>query len=212
MYYRHDGNYLLIEKSKTPLTGENVLTCDDDIDIDMFRVIVAFVEAGKILRYTKLAKSAEELIKYIGQLKEQINPTFNEDTATLDELKEYRIKKSRENQKAYLDNNPVFSTCHNAEGGYYTITEEKQGYLQGIIFIAQMKQATGAPYQPSWNETGKSCTYDWTLEQLVQLSFEIEEKVRPIVSQQQKMEDHIKAATTKEEVLAISIEFGGDSQ
>lgn len=130
---------------------------------------------------------------------------FDYESATLEEAKAYHIGLSKQNLKAYLENHPVFSTVHKPEGGYYSLTEDKQNLLLGMISVAQMKAAAGEEYQPSWNETGQACTYDWTIDQLIQLSFEIEAVVRPLVSHQQTLEAQTNACTVNTEVPAIDV-------
>lgn len=62
MYYRHDENYVLIEKSSAELAGDNIVTCDEDIDLDLFRVVIGFVNDNNvILRHTKFIKNAEDV-------------------------------------------------------------------------------------------------------------------------------------------------------
>jgi hypothetical protein len=132
---------------------------------------------------------------------------YDYENASLEDAKKHHIMMSKNNLKEYLANNPILSTCHNAEGGYYSLTEDKQNLLLGMISVTQMKEASGVTYQPSWNETGKKCTYDWTLEQLIQLSFEMEAVVRPLINQQQAMEVAINTAATNLEVVAVSVIF-----
>ena len=79
-----------------------------------------------------------------------------------------------------------------------------------MILTAQMALASGAEYNPSWNASGEECTYDWTLEELTQLAFEIEAMVRPLVSRQQSMEVAINEATNVDTLNAIDITFGGE--
>lgn len=66
---------------------------------------------------------------------------------------------------------------------------------------------TQVSYTPSWNESGKSCTYDWTLSQLQQLAFEMDSVVRPLISKQQKLEEEINLCESKEDVSLIDISF-----
>lgn len=132
---------------------------------------------------------------------------FNYELATLDEVKKHQIKLSKSNLEQYLKENPIFSTCHNEEGGFYSITEVNQNRLLAMISVTQMKQSLGIEYQPSWNESEKACTYDWTVEQLIQLSFEIELVVRPLVSKQQEMEELINSCDDKYDVLKVDITF-----
>ena len=62
-------------------------------------------------------------------------------------------------------------------------------------------------YQPSWNAAGEESTYDWTTDELVQLSMEIEAFVRPLVTQQQALETAIQNACTQEELEKIAITY-----
>lgn len=117
-----------------------------------------------------------------------------------------RILQSKQNLADYLAAHTVTSTCH-GDAAEYSITSEKQSYLASMIMTAQMAQAAGIDYQPSWNAAGQVCSYDWTLSQLQQLAFEIESVVRPLVSRQQTMEMKLSAAKTLEELNAVDIAF-----
>lgn len=129
------------------------------------------------------------------------------DKKVLDNIKSIKIIKSKELLKKYLDTTTITSNCHKGVQGTYSITSEKQQHLANMILTATMAGQAGIPYQPSWNETGKPCSYDWTLEELQQLAFEIESVVRPAVSKQQIFEDNIMAAQSKEELDAIIIDY-----
>lgn len=144
------------------------------------------------------------------------NYTFDEEkfNKKVDELnskaltvaKEALIAQSKQNLAIYLATHTVTSTCHGGTAEY-SITSEKQSYLASMIVTAQMAQASGIDYQPSWNATGQVCTYDWTLEQLQQLAFEIESVVRPLVSKQQTMEASINNCASIEALNEIDISF-----
>ncbi len=148
----------------------------------------------------------------ISKLKKTIaalNPVSNLDTCSLDDLKAYQIAKSKEALENYLEANPITSDCHGGIEKQYTITKEKQALLTQEIAIVQMAIQEDIEYQPSWNAAGEACTYDWTLEELKQLDFEAVMVVKPLVSHQQTIEVQIIAAQTKEDVLAVSIEYQG---
>lgn len=146
--------------------------------------------------------------KLYGELEKQRLQEEQEKAERLfEEKKEAMIVQSRKNLADYLASHTVTSMCH-GEPAEYSITSEKQTYLASMIMTAQMAAEAGLDYQPSWNASGKVCTYDWTLEQLRQLAFEIEGVVRPLVSGQQTMETLIRAAQSVEELDGISITFG----
>ena len=129
------------------------------------------------------------------------------DTCTLEEYKAYRIKESKTKLAEYLADNTITSTCHGGNPGVYAITEEKQNLLTKEILLATMATTLGISYQPSWNESGKACTYDWTLLELQELSFEITSVVKPLVSKQQALESAINSCDSKDAVAAIEINY-----
>ena len=141
--------------------------------------------------------------KYNTLLKEQ-------QTEKLAVLKLQKIEKSKQNLQEYLEKTKLVSSVHGGIEKNYSITSEKQQYLASMILTSQMSLASGVKYQPSWNASGEECTYDWTLEELTQLAFEIEAMVRPLISQQQTMEVAINNAITIDELNAIDITFGGE--
>lgn len=130
----------------------------------------------------------------------------------LSELKEYLVEKSKEELEAYLANHPITSTCHNGVAKRYSITGQKQQYLNQAIALANIAYQKGdASYQISWNATDEECTYDWTLDELVTLAFEINEVVRPLISKQQSIESQIMNASTTADALAVAIDYSGVS-
>ena len=128
----------------------------------------------------------------------------NEDELGLEDLKAYRVAKSKLNLADYLEVTKITSTAHQGVAAEYSITQEKQSQLMAVIMMCTLNPE----YKPSWNAAGAVCTYDWTVDELQLLAADIEEFVRPLVSMQQTMEVEIMLAATIEEVKAISIEFG----
>lgn len=142
---------------------------------------------------------------------EKYNTLLNEQQAEkLAVLKLQKIENSKQNLQEYLEKTKLVSSVHGGIEKNYSITSEKQQHLASMILTAQMALASGVEYNPSWNASGEECTYDWTLEELTQLAFEIEAMVRPLVSQQQTMEIAINSAVTIDELNAIDITFGGE--
>ena len=76
-----------------------------------------------------------------------------------------------------------------------------------MILTAETAASNGIEFQPSWNESGKECTYDWTISELKQLALEIANRIRPLVSYQQKLETRIKACTTMADLESIVFDF-----
>lgn len=155
-----------------------------------------------------------KILKSINTTKEPHEPVYrditeiNPDICTMEELKVYLIAKSKENLENYLATHPVTSKCHGGKEKQYSITKDKQVLLANMILMCQAAAQSGTEYQPSWNAAGEPCSYDWTVQELLQLAFEAEAVVRPLISHQQTIEAEINTASTKEDALAISVEFG----
>ena len=73
MYYRYDDRCEIIEKSNIELKGENVATCVNDFDLDLYRVIIGYIdENGVILKYSHIPKEPKVLANEIEKLKQYI--------------------------------------------------------------------------------------------------------------------------------------------
>lgn len=131
----------------------------------------------------------------------------SETTKKLNDLKTKKIQESKLKLAEFLESTTIPSTCHKGEVGYYSITNEKQQQLANMILTTTMAAQSEISYQPSWNQSGQPCTYDWTLEELQQLAFEIESVVRPLVFSQQTIETQINNAETTEEIDNIDITY-----
>ena len=196
-YYQDDTeNYITYEDYTDFVTSTVVETEAGNLDVAMY--------FNKMDATTKALREAQQMISAINK---QVNPTIEIETCTLEELKAWQVKQSKKNLEAYLESNPVKSSAHGDIEKYYSITKEKQSLLTQMILVTQLAIQSEVEYQPSWNAAGEACTYDWTLDELQQLAFEIESIVRPLVSHQQTMEAEIYAAESKEAVMDISITF-----
>lgn len=136
-----------------------------------------------------------------------LEPVTDYTTLSLEDAIAFRVKESATALSEYLAANPITSTCHKGIAAKYSITKDKQEYLQSMISVCTLAKQSGTPYQPSWNATGEVCSYDWTIEELVQLAMEIEATVRPLVSYQQTIENKIKKCTTMDELKAVVINY-----
>ena len=64
----------------------------------------------------------------------------------------------------------------------------------------------GIPDVLTWNCTGGVCE-EFTNEEIIQLIYEMNAYITPLVSKQQHLEKDIVSCETKEELLEINIEF-----
>ena len=154
----------------------------------------------------KVVTEAAEVAKNIDSRVAALEPVTDISILPLDEAKRVKIIQSQKALAEFLEANPITSTCH-GNAAQYSITAEKQSYLQSMILIATSAEASGIEYQPSWNAVGEPCTYDWTVPQLQQLAMEIEAVVRPIVSQQQNIERIIRNCNDMDELVAVEINY-----
>lgn len=106
----------------------------------------------------------------------------------------------------FLENNPLFSTCHNKDGEYYSVTSEKQNFMMNQYLTYQVEKAINPNAKITWNASGDSCE-EWTEEEFLQLIVEIKNYVQPIVSYQQLLEEQIRTCTSIEELEAIEINY-----
>ena len=194
-----------------------------EVEGDIFKVTLALTDDVKELIKTwsktvgdmsativENTDATETAVKTVEELKEKVDEmTDTKDISemSLEEAKAYKIKQSKLALEAFLENATITSSCHKSEEARYSVTSEKQQYLISMITISELAIAAGVEYQPSWNATGEPCTYDWTVDELKQLAFEMESFVRPLVSKQQAIETEIKACTTVEEVINVVISY-----
>lgn len=115
-------------------------------------------------------------------------------------LKNKKIAESKEKLSKYLETHPLFSKAKYEEGRYYNVTAEKQRQLTSKMAMYNIYNQQSLSYGLlKWNDTGSVCE-EWTIEELTQLSMEIDAYVTPLVSKQQKYESNIRAAETTEEI------------
>ena len=206
----------LMSENKVPMTVYDNYSMLKRIATD--EVAIAEEEEGASNKYMVTMVMPSDLTTLVPQLQERIEEleaeiielTAEPDPSqmSLDELKEYKIMESKDNLDEWLASHPITSTVHDPEGAKYSITLEKQTLLANAITLANIhKMNNDDTYKISWNATGEENTYDWTLDQLQQLFVEIDAVVSPLVDAQQKMENAIKVATSKEDVLKVSLDF-----
>ena len=205
----------LLSEGKVPMTVYNNYTILRRIATDE----VAMQEEPKppvtylviLAQPSDIGKLVPQLQERIGELEQKlIEATAEPDPSqmNLEELKKYQVAMSKINLEKYLAANPVKSSVHGGVEKEYACTREKQMLLNNAIAMAEIHKKTGDEmYKISWNATGEECSFDWTLDELVQLAIELEKFVKPNISVQQLMEQQITDATSKEEVMKVSIEF-----
>ena len=118
-------------------------------------------------------------------------------------LKSKKIAESKEILEQYLASHPLFSTAKYPKGRYYTVTGKKQRQLTSKMAMYNIYTQQNKQYDLlKWNDTGNICE-PWTIEELTQLSMEIDAYITPLVSKQQSYEVAIKEAQTEDELNNI---------
>lgn len=156
-------------------------------------------EFGPFTRNEESGQTAEEVYKdYLDYIK-----TNKIDICC---IKQDKIKESKEKLAKWLEENPLYSTIHNKDGELYSVIESKQSQLTMTILLEQLALSKENTSNPTWNATGKECE-SWTLEELIGLSFQIKEYVKPRVAKQQSYEVQINECQTIEEINKIEMEY-----
>lgn len=125
---------------------------------------------------------------------------------TLDELKDYKIRQSKEDLAQYLEEHPLTSNCHGGVVGTYSITDEKQMRMTQTLVAYQTDIALGNTSEITWNETGSYCE-KWEPNDFITLVNTVRELVKPLIALQQHIEVDIKKCTTIEEVNGLTIDY-----
>lgn len=188
-------NLFITELSETGrILQYSIYSAEYDIDIEC----VAHLEVEEIKNYTDFKIVSSELIELTEEEK-QID-------ICLDDLKSDKVKNSKIELENWLHSNPLFSTIHNVQGEYYTVTQEKQMLLAMAIASATVDISRGKTPIITWNFTNGICE-EWTFEELANLKDEIELYVKPRITKQQHYEVTINACQTKEELDAITFDY-----
>lgn len=117
---------------------------------------------------------------------------------TLPSVKSTLIEQSKQDLATYLETHPLTWI----DNKIYSVTKEKQSLLSQQINL-YLADNSATLY---WNASGEEIQ-PWTADQLIQLSKDIQEYVRPYVQYQQEKEIEINAAETVEEAKNISIDW-----
>lgn len=151
-------------------------------------------------------KSATEEIDTLNGIINELTYNVDENSLSLADLKEYLIKKNKKNLEQYLYDHPMIVNTEDGKTKSYTITEDKQNQLTGVLNAYTYAKAIGVDVPLTWNETNGLCE-PYTFEALVGLYLQMLNTVKPIVTYQQEQEIKIREASSKEEAQAIDIDF-----
>ena len=154
----------------------------------------------------ELEEKMTEIEKKVDSIDAQVNPVVNFNTMPLSEVRKYKISESKDLLKEYLESHPITSDCHGGVTGTYSITEEKQSLMTSQYTSYKVEQTLNPDAVLKWNETGKTCEV-WTEEEFLQLVLEVKYRVEPLVEYQRQYEKTVNECNTKEEVLAVELDY-----
>lgn len=122
------------------------------------------------------------------------------------EVKELKIRESKNKLELYLEEHPLLSSVKNNIEQYYTCTKDKQNQLVQTLSLYNLSIQSNTKYKCMWNSMGQPCE-EWTIDELTILSFQIQSYVYPFIRYQQDIEVKIMECKNKEEVEMIEIDY-----
>lgn len=125
---------------------------------------------------------------------------------TFEEYQQALIDQSKEDLAKYFESHPLISNCYQGVYNKFNATEQHRNLFTTKYFAHMLKVQAGIPDQMTWNISGQECV-PWTDEEAVAFVIAMDAYVTPLVHAQQTYELAIKAATSKEELDAIKIDY-----
>lgn len=169
-------------------------------------VTVPTTETKKVELITTILEYENPTDVLVAKLDNQINPTIDVETCTLDELKEWKVNETKTELAKYIAENPLVSDCHGEKEGTYTITIEKQNLFTSKFTAHMALKNASVDDKMTWNEAGKPCE-EWTDEECIAFIKEWNEVTTALVKYQQDLEVNIMACEDKDAVNEIVIDF-----
>lgn len=157
--------------------------------IELITVILGYEDPTKVL---------------VEKLDNQINPTINTETCTLDELKLYVQKKNSDALELFLENNPLLYT----DEKYYGVSMVDRNEMTQQFLAYQLKKTISPETADTikWHSKGSKCT-EMSVTDFATLALAIYDYTEPYYEQMQTIKENIMKAEDKNAVLAIKI-FG----
>lgn len=163
----------------------------------------SWVKVEKVASYDDELESLNGEVSY---LKNLITPSIDIDDCTVNELKEFKINKSKTALKEYLLSNPLVSDCHNGELKTYTITKDKWDMFIGKFIIHLEKKRMNLNSTMMWNASGDELE-PWTDEECFKFIDEWTAISDVLVKEQQRIEKSIVNAQKKQEISNIVFNY-----
>lgn len=145
----------------------------------------------------------DPIISLVEKLDDQINPTIDVNTCTLDELKSYTQNKNKKELSEFLYNNPLLWK----DSKYYGVTKEDQEEMQADLSIYNLQHSLGnSDWKLKWHDQKKT-SREFTMDEYTSLLIGIIDFVNPYRELQETYKQTIFAATTKDAILNLTMEY-----
>lgn len=193
--------------SEVPMITETVTEYKEEIFVHLNYVIrigltLQYVDGKEIwvMSLAQLTETDIALRELSGYIAKKVN------FLTFEEYQQALIDQSKEDLAKYLETHPLISNCYQGVYNKFNATEQHRNLFTTKYFAHMLKVQAGLPDQMTWNISGQECV-PWTDEEALIFVMDMDAYITPLVHAQQTYELAIKAATTKEELDAIKIDY-----
>ncbi|EHG33518.1 hypothetical protein [Enterocloster clostridioformis] len=138
----------------------------------------------------------------VEQLNQQINPTIDVETCSLDDLKMFVQKKNSDSLEIFLENNPLLYT----DGKYYGVSKVDRDEMSQQYLAYQLNKTINPNAEDivKWHSKGTKCT-PMSVSDFSTLALAVYAYTEPYYEEMQTIKESIMSASTKDEVLSIKI-------
>lgn len=185
---------ILVEKAEEiPSFDENgqditaSIVTNEPQEIELIVVVLKYEDPTKVI---------------VEQLNQQINPTIDVETCSLDDLKMFVQKKNSDSLEIFLENNPLLYT----DGKYYGVSKVDRDEMSQQYLAYQLNKTINPNAEDivKWHSKGTKCT-PMSVSDFSTLALAVYAYTEPYYEEMQTIKESIMSASTKDEVLSIKI-------
>lgn len=185
---------VLVEKtSEVPTIGEDgqetttIVTTNEPQEIELVVVVLKYEDPTKVI---------------VEKLNEQINPTIDVETCSLDDLKMFVQKKNSDSLESFLENNPLLYT----DGKYYGVSKVDRDEMSQQYLAYQLNKVMNSNAEDvvKWHSKGTKCT-PMSVSDFSALALAVYAYTEPYYEKMQEIKEAIMSSQNKDEILSIKI-------
>lgn len=138
----------------------------------------------------------------INKLNQQINPTININSCTIEELKIFVQKRNRESLEAYLEKNPLLYV----DGKYYGVSKIDRDEMSQQLLVYQLNKTINPSIEDAvkWHSKGSKCIL-MPIKDFTKLAIAIYDYIEPYYEKMQEIKEKIMACDSKDSILVIKL-------